>query len=116
MPGPTGMAQRPPTYVRSDCTAPFRTVSDTRTGPGSQSYSTSSPSNRPSNMIVCRPHLPPEQSNAMMLRPLPHTAGRAGKLIRTVPSGAAAMRAGRRCATAGAATNVRTSTTRRLIG
>jgi hypothetical protein len=49
--------QRPPTYVRSACTCPPRTVSDTRTGPASQSFSHSSARERVT-IHVPFPHTP----------------------------------------------------------
>src|SRR3989449_1714806 len=62
-----------------------------RTGPGSQSYSTSS-SSKPWSSVIVRPHLPrphfpSAHSKAITLCPSPHTPGRAAKLSRTVPSG-----------------------------
>src|SRR2546427_2343832 len=89
----------PPTYTRRSRIRPPLLLSATRTGPESHGVSQSSWSFQfPSTWRLRQ--FPLSQSQLIMLRPLPYTPGRASKLKRTDPSGAAATRFSSVCAVA----------------
>src|SRR5690242_13416269 len=89
----------PPTYTRKSVIRPLLLERAMRTGPESHGESQSLWSSQfPSTWRLRQ--FPLSQSQLIMLRPLPYTPGRAAKLKRTDPSGAAATRFSSVCAVA----------------